>query len=91
MMVLNGAFRLTAEQVAAATMARDNEHKKYSSLSDELRSDENSREDFIDENADTHNFNEAMIVGIQFVPEPSEGNSLLINNTSCYTFTWNLK
>ena len=49
MMVLNGAFRLTAVQVAAATMARDNERKKYSSLSDELRSDENSIEDFIDE------------------------------------------
>ena len=48
-MVLNGAFRLTAVQVAAATTARDNEHKKYSSLSDELRSDENSIEDFIDE------------------------------------------
>ena len=41
--------------------------------------------------ADTHNFNEAMIVCIQFVPEPSEGNSLLIDNTSCYTFTCNLK
>ena len=38
-------------------MALDNEHKKYSLLSDEFGSDENSVEDFIDEDCDTHNFN----------------------------------
>ena len=91
-MVLNRAFRLTAVQVAAAMLALDNnEHKKHGSLSNEFSSDENSVEDIIDEDADTHNLNRLMIVGVQFVPEPDDRDSFLIDRVSCYIFTCNLK
>ena len=65
--------------------------KKHSSLSDEFSSDENSVEDIIDEDGDTHNLNRLMIVGVQFVPEPDDRDSLLIDSVSCYLFTCNLK
>ena len=86
MIALNRAVRFTAEQVAAAILASDNEHNKYSSPSDEFSSEENSIEHFIDEDGDTHSFNRAMIIGIQFVPEPSGRGSLLIDSVGCYIF-----